>query len=171
MSTTISALVEPAYHTELIDGREIQKPLPKNLHAFTQSFLMGYLLRNVPSSYAVLAEMNVLCGDDRLVPDLLVVKRGAQYRDGDLADPPALIIEILSPGQTVADLLGKADRFMKAGTPLTWVIWPEKRKAWTYTQGDLSESVNLLAEFRNDEGLAANVNLAGSELWACLEVL
>ena len=32
-----AVLTEPIYHTELIDGREIQKPLPKNLHAFTQS--------------------------------------------------------------------------------------------------------------------------------------
>lgn len=171
MLTTTSPLVEATYHTEVIDGREIEKPLPRNLHAFIQSFLMGYLLRTVPSNYAVLAEMNVLCGNDRLVPDLLVIRRGAQYVNGDLGEAPALVIEILSPGQTIAELLGKADRFLKAGAPLSWVIWPEKRKAWTYTQGDLSESGNLLAAFHDEVGSDVSLNLPVSELWACLEGL
>lgn len=27
----------PTYHKELIDGREAEKPLPKNLHAFAET--------------------------------------------------------------------------------------------------------------------------------------
>ena len=42
---------EPIYHTELIDGRKIQKPLPKNLHAFTQTYLIGLFLKTLPHEY------------------------------------------------------------------------------------------------------------------------
>jgi hypothetical protein len=34
-----AVLAEASYHKELIDGREVEKPLPKNLHAFIQTFL------------------------------------------------------------------------------------------------------------------------------------
>ena len=79
--------------------------------------------------YRVLSELNVLCGDDRLVPDITVARRNAKYRDGDLADPASLCIEIFSPGQTFSTLLDRAERLVKAGTPVCWLIWPERRQA------------------------------------------
>src|SRR3954470_3430118 len=140
-----AALTEPIYHTELIDGREIQKPLPKNLHAFTQSYVRVVLARDLPNKYRVMPELNVLCGPDRVVPDVTVAFRNALYQDGDLADPALLCVEILSPGQTVGDLFDKADRILKAGTPLCWIIWPERRKAWMYSLEDLIEATDTLS--------------------------
>ena len=65
-----TVLVEAAYHKELIDGRETDKPLPKNLHAFIQTFLAATLSASLPRRYRVATELNVLCGPDRLVPDI-----------------------------------------------------------------------------------------------------
>ncbi len=37
----MSSVIAPfAYHAELIDGREIPKPLPNNLHSVIQGFLI-----------------------------------------------------------------------------------------------------------------------------------
>ncbi len=144
---TSPLVASPAYHVELIDGREIEKPSPKNLHTFIQVFLVLRVGIIVSSAFRLASELNVLCGRDRLVPDVMVVRRGAKYKDGDLQDPPALAVEILSPGQTVCGLFDKAARLVAAGAPSCWVIWPERRKAWTYSANDLVEaSDNLTAD-------------------------
>jgi len=108
-----TVLVEPAYHTELIDGCEVEKPLPKNLHAFIQTFLGAALLARLPRRYRAATELNVLCGADRLVPDVTVMERSARYENGDLADPPVLAVEIMSPGQTLSDLVDRCERLHK----------------------------------------------------------
>lgn len=158
--------LEQVYHAELIDGREIQKPLPKKLHAFVQRFLLLALTRDLPGSYLALPELNVVCGEDRLVPDLTVASRRAQYRDGDLVEPPCFAIEIVSPGQTIAQLFDRAGRLCLAGTPLCWIIWPERRKAWQYSSEDLTEAKEILTAAL-PEGASVSIRLA--EMWAELE--
>jgi Uma2 family endonuclease len=83
MSAVVS---KPQYHVELIDGCEIEKPLPKKLHVFIQRFLILALARELPAQYRALPELNVLTGgrtaDGRreyVVPDVVVVPRGAPY--------------------------------------------------------------------------------------------
>jgi Uma2 family endonuclease len=158
-------LVEPAYHTELIDGREVEKPLPKNLHAFIQTFLAAVFSARLPRRYRAATELNVLCGPDRLVPDITVMERSARYESGDLADPPALAVEIMSPGQTLSDLLNKCERLHKAGTPECWVIWPEKRQAWTYAPGSFHEASKTLTV--SLDPIAVEISLA--EMWSELD--
>ena len=157
---------EPAYHLERIDGREIQKPLPKKLHAFIERYLIIVLSRDLPKRYLAAPELNVLCGDDRLVPDVTVVERNARYDDGDLADPPQLAVEILSPGQTVGQLFDKSDRLLRAGAPVCWVIWPERRQAWMYSADWMIEATETLTAPLSD-GSRLEVKLA--EMWAELE--
>jgi len=108
-----TVLEDAAYHKELIDGREIEKPLPKNLHAFIQIFLGAALLARLSRSYRAATELNVVCGSDRLVPDVLVAERSARYENGDLADPPVLAVEIMSPGQDLSDLFSKCERLLQ----------------------------------------------------------
>ncbi len=161
-----AVLTEPIYHTELIDGHEIQKPLPKNLHAFAESYLIGFFHQILPKKYRVMSELNVLCDPDRLVPDTTVAFRNARYQNGDLADPAVLCVEILSPGKTVGDLFDKADRILKAGTPLCWIIWPERRKAWMYSLKDLSEATEILSVVLDESN---RVDVSVSEMWRELE--
>ena len=161
-----TAATEPAYHLERIDGREIQKPLPKKLHAFIEGYLIIVLSRILPKRYMAAPELNVLCGGDRLVPDVTVMERSARYDDGDLADPPQLAIEIMSPGQTVGQLLDKADRLVRAGAPACWVIWPERRQAWVYSAASMIEANETLTASLND-GSRIEVKLA--EMWAELD--
>ena len=162
-------LTGTAYHTELIDGREVEKPLPKLLHARIQSFLIRILASMLSRRIEVLSELNVLCGNDhrdRLVPDVTVVDRNAQYRDGDLFDAAILCIEILSPGQTLSNLLDKAERLLKGGTPVCWLIWPERRQAWSYRPDELREATESLS-VTLAEGERLEVNLR--DMWAELE--
>ena len=123
------------YHLEVIDGREV-KPAPKKLHILIQTYLIIALNRMLPPRYRALPELNCSRGEqarlgrrEYIVPDIQVVERAARYEDGDLAEPPLWGVEILSPGQTIGDLFVRAERLLKLGAPLTWVIWPERRKS------------------------------------------
>ncbi len=163
---TSALVISPTYHVELIDGREIEKPLPKKLHTFIQVFLIMRLGAIVYSGFRIASELNVLCGADRLAPDVMIVRRGAKYDDGDLQDPPALAVEILSPGQTIGALFDKAARLIGAGAPSCWVIWPERRKVWIYSGDDLLEaSDNLTARLAENETLTISLK----DLWASLD--
>ena len=160
-----TALVDAAYHKELIDGREIEKPLPKKLHPRVQAFLMRMLGSKAPMPYETLPELNVLCGKDRLIPDITVVERSAHYTEGDLADPAALAIEILSPRQTFSNMLDKCERLHKTGTPQCWVIWPERRQAWIYTPVSLEAAKEKLTATIGD----SSVEISLAEMWAELD--
>ena len=170
---------EPVYHVELVDGREIEKPLPKKWHILIQTYLTLALNRDLlPNDYRALPELNVLTGgrtaDGRreyIIPDLVITQRSARYEDGDLAEAPLWGVEILSPGQTMGDLFVRAERLLKLGCPLVWVIWPEKRKAWEYSLADLREVESgltaCLTADANTEPRFIRIQLA--EMWAELE--
>jgi Uma2 family endonuclease len=114
----------------------------------------------------VLSELNVLCGEnqrDRIIPDITVALREAEYRDGDLAAPAVFCVEILSPGQTLSNILDRAERLLKAGTPMCWVIWPERRQAWMYTVDGLQQANESLRAAVPDEGA---IEIPLSEMWA-----
>jgi len=164
------ALTDAVYHRELIDGREIQKPLPKNLHAFIQTYLLQWFGRELPKQYRVASELNVICGSDRLVPDVILTTRNAHYVDGDLVDPPLLAVEIMSPGQTLSDLLNKCERMLATGTPICWVIWPERREAWTYTRDEaLREATRILSVALPNSASGSEVEylrIPLAEMWA-----
>jgi hypothetical protein len=83
----MTAVSEPIYHTELIDGHEIEKPLPNKLHALIQRYLMLLLNRDLHSGLLALSELNVLPGqmaqDGRqgcLVPAIVVTTRAAAMK-------------------------------------------------------------------------------------------
>ncbi len=163
-----TVLAHTPYHSELIDGREIEKPLPKKLHAIIQSYLIHALGSSLPEALRVLNELNVLCGrnhEDRLVPDVTVAARNAAYRDGDLLDPAILCVEILSPGQALSSLFDRAERLIAAGTPVCWIIWPERRQAWIYRQDAMHEAVERLSADPEHGELAISL----AEMWAELD--
>ncbi len=167
-----AVITEPLYHVELIDGREVEKPLPKKLHAFCETRLIVKLADRLPSHYIAGPELNVLTGNftpeghrEYIVPDVVVVARSAKYEDGDLAEPPIWGVEILSPGQTIGDLFVRAERLLKLGCSLAWVIWPEKQRAWEYST-DLEEQHTQLTG-RLPDGETIVIPL--SEIWAELQ--
>ena len=63
------------------------------------------------------------------VPDVVLLSRG-RYPDV-LAAPPVLIVEIISPEDTVMDTDERIDDYLKIGVSLVWLIDPTIRKGWS----------------------------------------
>lgn len=147
MLVNMSAVLTNAkYYIERIDGREIEKPTPKKLHARLQAALLRELFKHELIDLEVLPNLDVLIGNgDWLVPDIVLCRRDAKYENGMLAESPPLAVEIISPDQTLGNLLDKCERLHRAGTEMCWVLWPEKSRAWTFTSGGVPEVAECLS--------------------------
>jgi Uma2 family endonuclease len=142
--------------------------LPNKRHAIIQNFLLIRFAQLLPKSYRSLPELNVLCGADRIVPDITVFRRGASFIDGDLANPPALVIEIASPGQTSDDLKDKCFRLVRSHPSAEcWIILPEKRQAGRI----FGQTVDLPLETEaiTSNNLPDGLSVSLAEMWAALD--
>jgi Uma2 family endonuclease len=61
------------------------------------------------------------------IPDVILVRQGAQ--PDVLADPPLLIVEILSPDDTYSDTQKRAADYRDMGVQTIWIIDPSTRTA------------------------------------------
>ena len=65
---------------------------------------------------------------DKLVPDLAVFAGSLGFLAHDeniVSDIPLLVVEILSPSQSVTELTAKAERYLQAGVTSYWLVVPE----------------------------------------------
>ncbi len=120
-------LPDDGHRYELIDGMLLVSPGPRPQHQFVSGRLFLLLSAACPPelcvAYAPLAV--ALADDTELQPDLLVAPR-TQFTDTELAGPPLLAVEVLSPSTRRVDLLLKRDRFQAAGVPSYWIVDPDE---------------------------------------------
>src|SRR5437588_6878206 len=76
-----------------------------------------------------------------LVPDagFYVAARRALVVDRRKPLPfaPDLAVEVASPSQNAGDLAAKVQRYLRGGTRLVWVVWPEGQRVEVWHPGDL----------------------------------
>jgi Uma2 family endonuclease len=120
---------KPAY--EYWHGTVIQKSMPTALHGFLQ-ILLGILLERAGWTTAAEVRLKIVA-DAELVPDLIAVRGKLKSSYPTVA--PELCIEILSPKDTLPKALEKARTYIAWGSEQAWIIDPDKRTAWTLSQG------------------------------------
>jgi Uma2 family endonuclease len=124
---------------ELVDGRLVERNMRAessevggNLHARLHLFCRDHDLGKVWP-----ADNGFQCFPHApgLVrrPDVSFIKKGRLPGDvspkGWIRIPPDLAVEVVSPSDTIEEFEEKLDDYHKAGVPLVWVIYPERRKA------------------------------------------
>jgi Uma2 family endonuclease len=66
-----------------------------------------------------------------LMPDVSFIRADRIPPDGlwerTVPIPPDLATEIASPNDTMAEVRRKAQRYLDAGVPLVWIVWPRRR--------------------------------------------
>lgn len=86
-----------------------------------------------------------------LLPDVGYYRAALFSRVVDKKKPipfaPELAVEVASPEQTVADMAAKAVRYLRGGTRLVWIVWPDARTVDVWHPGDARRpSVTLRAD-------------------------
>lgn len=163
------ALPELQPALEYYGGRIIQKAVPKLDHCILQPDLCAILNdharpRKLGRAYS---ELRWTAPGDSFVPDIAFIRRGLIPRDvtgrleQNIQFPPDLVVEIRSPGQTLAELRRKIKWEIKLGVPLGWLFNPPRRRLFVLTDGqpvvelgpgDFLTAPALLPGFRLDLG-------------------
>ncbi len=116
---------EDGHRYELLDGTLLVTPAPN--HAHQRCLLnLAVLLRGAaaPEHEIVIAPFDwIISPRTFFQPDLLVARR-ADIGVANLAVPPLLAVEVLSPSTRRIDLVLKRDAYASAGMPTYWIVDP-----------------------------------------------
>lgn len=126
---------------ELVDGELEERSVGEFDHAFLQS-LLGSIFVQKRNEWKVitLTEQRIKTSVRRFrVPDIAVIRSNAQ-REPVLTHPPLLVIEILSPEDTLRRAAAKAEEYRIFGIENIWVIDPSARVAYRATETGLELS-------------------------------
>ncbi len=134
------ALPETKPASEYIDGKIIQKPMPKGKHSIIQGELtiaLNSVLK--PQKVArAFPELRCTFGGRSTVPDVAVFTWERIPRDdnGEIADSfqaaPDWTIEILSPNQNQTKVTKNILHCLDNGTKLGWLIDPSEKSILVY---------------------------------------
>ncbi|MEN9518438.1 MAG: hypothetical protein RLZZ381_1026 [Cyanobacteriota bacterium] len=125
---------------EYIDGKIIQKPMPKGRHSSLQSELCTNINQTAKTQKIAYAFPELRCtfGDRSIVPDVAVFKwQNIPFSpEGQILDdfklPPDWTIEILSPDQKPNKVIGNILYCLKYGCQLGWFIDPDDLTILTF---------------------------------------
>jgi Uma2 family endonuclease len=153
----LAALPEDGWQYELIEGRVVRIPPPRERHGYTESEIGGTLRAFVkprglgrvyvgetgfdltlPGEQAatVLGADAAFMRAERMPP--------ADGSDAYITGAPDLAVEIASPSQYRPELGAKAWLWLQRGARLVWVVWPQRREVDVWTPGnDLPATLRL----------------------------
>jgi Uma2 family endonuclease len=106
-----------------------------------------------------------------LVPDLgfYSVEHLPQIADENKPIPfaPDLAVEVVSPDQSAAAMAAKARRYLRAGTHLVWVVWPQSAHIDVWRSDVLTGPVRILgiSDALDGEDLIPGFSASVSELF------
>jgi Uma2 family endonuclease len=127
---------------ELIDGVLVEKPMG------ALESMLGMYIGSLVRVYVDANDLGVVLGSDGFIrlgvnqvraPDITFVP-WSEFPDGEVPEDeafwtvaPGLIVEVLSPGNTDAEINRKLTEFFAVGCKLAWVIDPPTKTAKVYT--------------------------------------
>jgi Uma2 family endonuclease len=133
--------LKPGERFELIDGAAYAMAAPNTEHQTISTilvvelytFLKGKPCRVLAAPFDVRLFYQEDGSDDTVVqPDLVVVCDPAKLGKEGCRGAPDLAVEILSPSNTVIEMLRKLNLYLDAGVREYWVIDPEHKMAALY---------------------------------------
>lgn len=78
------------------------------------------------------------------VPDVMVLQAAACYPPV-IEQPPILCIDVVSPDDRLPDLVIRAGDYWTRGVPVTWILDPETKQSFIYSdQGTVETSGPVL---------------------------
>ena len=120
---------------EYIDGEIRERKAGETPHSTIQSlFAFIFHMSRKEWGVRVFTEQRVQTSATRFrVPDVAVIRVGVP--PGPLLQtPPLICIEVLSPGDSLADLQERLDDYLVMGVENLWIIDPVHRRTWTASE-------------------------------------
>jgi Uma2 family endonuclease len=149
---------EPLNHVsksaETISEYELErgKPMPSMNHSIIQTGLI-VMFYKYSDRFSILSELSLKLGDFQPTPDISIYPK--LYADWShdiikVTEPPLLVVEIMSPSQSVQEMLDKIEKYFQNGVQSCWLVHPAlqtitlftpEMKGKTYSSGTLKDHV------------------------------
>ncbi|WKN43717.1 Uma2 family endonuclease [Tunicatimonas pelagia] len=127
--------------TETLSEYELErgKPMPSTIHSLVQGNLVYLLKANYNKTYHILPELSLDTPEKPSVPDIAIYpKFEIDWRNDTIKrnDVPLATVEILSPTQSLDELVEKAHRYFQSGVSSCWIVLPSMKAIAVYTSAD-----------------------------------
>ena len=123
---------------QILDGEPFVTPAPSPRHQIIVGNLVWHLenyVRPRASGRVLSAPLDVILADSSIAqPDVVYLDntRSSLLSRRGIEGAPTLLVEVLSPTSTVADLRVKFALYARYGVPFYWIVDPEARTLEAY---------------------------------------
>lgn len=130
-TTTIQAASDQAVSSQVVSDYELErgKPMPSKNHGIIQGNLYFLLRTSYSKLYTLIPEVKVAGTLKDVVPDLAIYDRSVKFTPREdeikMTEAPLCAIEILSPTQSLSELVAKSKQFFELGTKSYWLVIPD----------------------------------------------
>ncbi len=137
----LALAVKKGVSYEYDEGRVIEVPAHKLENARIQACVIRVLGNRLPgSAFCVAGPTGFwLTPEVECIPDACVLRghriKSMEVFDGSLRGAPDLAVEIVSSGESAAELERKIDQYLAAGTLVVVLVYPESRHVWLCRPG------------------------------------
>lgn len=111
------------------------KPMPSTVHSLVQGNLVYLLKANYNETYHIFPELSLDMPDKPSVPDIAIYPKFEIDLLHDVLkrnDVPLTTIEILSPSQSLDELVEKSYRYFELGIKSCWIVLPSMKAIAVY---------------------------------------
>ena len=126
------ALPDDGHQYDLVEGIPIVNPAPKWIHQAVVQELIARLRLAMPAELVALAapfDWVIRADAPALVrqPDVVVIPRErVESGEDELLEPPALVVEVVSPTSVERDLIAKRHDYAAGGCHHYWAVDPDE---------------------------------------------
>ncbi len=126
---------------DYVDGFVLERNLGTHPHGRLQTLIAAYLVQREQEwqIHAVVEVRLKIRARKYRVPDVMVLRAAASY-PALIEQPPLLCIEIVSPDDKLPDWVIRAGDYLSMGVPITWIVNPETKQAFIYSDEGTVES-------------------------------
>jgi Uma2 family endonuclease len=137
------------------------KPMPSEIHGYIQGRLIARLYA-YEDHYNILSELSLELNNWGSVPDIAIYpKRKMNFREDrtEVTTPPLCAIEILSPSQSLQELVNKASNYFQHGVKSCWLVIPSLENIYVFSSPE-TYSIFRSNQMLSDTALGIELELA-----------
>lgn len=112
------------------------KPMPSKLHGYVQLRIGTMLEVGYGERFTLFSELNLDLNQWESVPDLCIYpKMKIDFSEDEIrvTEPPLAAIEILSPTQSLQELIDKAKKYFAKGVGSCWLVIPVLKNIYVFS--------------------------------------
>lgn len=140
---------------------ERNKPMPSLNHAKIQANIIFLMMLHYKKIFTVVSELSFDLSDWVSVPDvslLPLTKYDAKNDQIKVLEPPLCTVEILSPTQSLSELVAKSRSYFDKDVKSCWIVFPELENVYVFSSPD-NYKIFVKGDILKDEIMQIELNI------------